>query len=118
VLKFNGLLHPEVTEYKISDIVAEAIDDTFGHGGGDYMMLQDLYKVLEGDIKAETTLEKSVGAKGVMVAPVDVFNAYYFSSSKTSESIIYEWLNTTIVSSERIKYITDINVNYYCYCLI
>ena len=60
VLKFNGLLKPEVTEYKISDIVAEAIDDTFGHGGGDYMMLQDLYEVLEGNLKAETTLEKSV----------------------------------------------------------
>ena len=60
MLKFNGLLKPEVTEYKISDIVAEAIDDTFGHGGGDYMMLQDLYEVLEGNLKAETTLEKSV----------------------------------------------------------
>ncbi len=68
VLKFNGLLHPEVTEYKINEIVAAAIDDTFGHGGGDYMMLVDLYDVLEGKAKAETTLEKSVESHLIALA--------------------------------------------------
>lgn len=68
VYKYNGLLHPDVTEYKISEIVSESIDDSFGHGGGDYMMLKDLYDVLEGNARPETSLEKSVESHLIALA--------------------------------------------------
>ncbi len=36
------------------------MDDTFGHGGGDYMMVQDFYKALVGETELGTTLDRSV----------------------------------------------------------
>ncbi len=68
VLKYTGLLNPEITEYKIRDLVAEKIDDTFGHGGGDYLMLAELYEVLEGNSNPETTIERSVESHLIALA--------------------------------------------------
>ena len=45
---------------KIKEIVKEAMDDTFGHGGGDYMMVKDFYDVLVGESELGTTLEASI----------------------------------------------------------
>lgn len=58
------------------------------------------------------TLEKVVGEKGVMVAPFDVFNYYYFINEHISYSQFHEWLNSTIMTTEQIKELTKtINAN-------
>ncbi len=45
---------------KMADIVAESMNDSFGHGGGDYGIVQGLYQVLTAGEEADTSLEKSV----------------------------------------------------------
>ena len=45
---------------KIKEIIKEAMDDTFGHGGGDYMMVKDFYDALVGKSELGTTLEASI----------------------------------------------------------
>ena len=44
----------------IKEILRVAINDTFGHGGGDLMMVGDLYDALSGKGKAGTSLDKSI----------------------------------------------------------
>ncbi len=44
--------------YKSADLIKEK--DNVGHGGGDGLLVRDLYKVLNGEGDAQTTLEKSV----------------------------------------------------------
>ena len=44
----------------IKEILKVAINDTFGHGGGDLMMVGDLYDALCGQGKAGTSLDKSI----------------------------------------------------------
>ena len=44
----------------IKEILRVAINDTFGHGGGDLMMVGDLYDALCGKGKAGTSLDKSI----------------------------------------------------------
>ena len=44
----------------IKELKSALMEDTFGHGGGDYMMVLDFYKVLSGELNAETTLTRSV----------------------------------------------------------
>ncbi len=68
VLEYTGLERPIITEYKIDEIVAEKMQDTFGHGGGDYIMVQELYDILEGKVKGETTLERSVESHLIALA--------------------------------------------------
>ena len=46
--------------FSIKEIVKQAMEDTFGHGGGDYMMVQDFYKALAGETELGTTLDRSV----------------------------------------------------------
>ena len=46
--------------YSIKEIVNLANKDEFGHGGGDELLMTDFYKVLEGEMDGETTLEKSI----------------------------------------------------------
>ena len=45
---------------KIKEIIKEAMNDTFGHGGGDYMMVKDFYDALVGQSELGTTLEASI----------------------------------------------------------
>ena len=45
---------------QIKDIVSAKMKDTFGHGGGDYMMVQDFYKMLCGEAELGTTLDRSI----------------------------------------------------------
>jgi hypothetical protein len=44
----------------VKEVRKEVIADTFGHGGGDSMMVNDFYYALSGDEKLGTTLERSV----------------------------------------------------------
>ena len=46
--------------FSIKEILKEAINDDFGHGGGDLMLVRDSYKALTGEEKLGTTLESSV----------------------------------------------------------
>lgn len=45
---------------KIKEIIKETMNDTFGHGGGDYMMVKDFYDALVGKSELGTTLEASI----------------------------------------------------------
>ena len=44
----------------IKEILKGAIQDDFGHGGGDLMMVRDFYKALAGDGELGTTLDRSI----------------------------------------------------------
>ena len=44
----------------IKELLKCAMEDTFGHGGGDYMMVQDFYKALCGEGDLGTTLDRSI----------------------------------------------------------
>ena len=44
----------------IKEILKEAINDTFGHGGGDLMLIKDFYKALAGEGDLGTTLDRSI----------------------------------------------------------
>ncbi|MBO5334954.1 MAG: Gfo/Idh/MocA family oxidoreductase [Clostridia bacterium] len=46
--------------FSIRELLKEAMEDTFGHGGGDYMMVLDFYKALCGEGELGTTLDRSV----------------------------------------------------------
>ena len=46
--------------FSIKEILKEAINDTFGHGGGDAMMVRDFYKMLAGEGELGTTLDRSI----------------------------------------------------------
>lgn len=46
--------------FSIKEILKEAMNDDFGHGGGDLMMVKDFYKALCGDGELGTTLDKSI----------------------------------------------------------
>ena len=46
--------------FSIKEVLKEAINDDFGHGGGDLMMVRDFYKALCGDGELGTTLDKSI----------------------------------------------------------
>ncbi len=45
---------------KIKEILKEIMEDTFGHGGGDYMLVKDFYNVLLGERTSTTTLDRSI----------------------------------------------------------
>lgn len=49
-----------VEAIKVSDIVKEKMLNSFGHGGGDYMLLTSLYEAVTEGAKSETALEGSV----------------------------------------------------------
>jgi hypothetical protein len=44
----------------IKEILKEAVNDTFGHGGGDLMLIKDFYKALVGEGDLGTTLNRSI----------------------------------------------------------
>ena len=44
----------------VKEILKVALNDTFGHGGGDLMMVGDLYDALCGKGTAGTSLDKSI----------------------------------------------------------
>lgn len=46
--------------FSIKEILKIAINDTFGHGGGDLMLVRDFYKALVGSEDLGTTLDKSI----------------------------------------------------------
>ena len=46
--------------FSIKEILKVALNDTFGHGGGDLMMVKDFYKALASGAEMGTTLEGSV----------------------------------------------------------
>jgi predicted dehydrogenase len=46
--------------FSIKEILKVALNDTFGHGGGDLMMVKDFYKALAGEGEMGTTLECSI----------------------------------------------------------
>ncbi len=49
-----------VETIKVSDIVKEKMLNSFGHGGGDYMLLTSLYEAVTSGAVSETALEGSV----------------------------------------------------------
>ncbi len=49
----------KVATYKVSDIVEEVMRDSFGHGGGDYGIVNAFYDLLNGEQAANTSLEQS-----------------------------------------------------------
>ena len=52
----------------ISKMIAESRNNSFGHGGGDYGMLDSLYQALEGNATAATSLEGSVESHLIALA--------------------------------------------------
>ena len=46
--------------FSIKEILKVAINDDFGHGGGDLMLVRDFYKALAGDDEMGTTLDRSI----------------------------------------------------------
>ena len=46
--------------FSIRELLKEAMEDTFGHGGGDFGLVNSLYDMLEGKASAETALEASI----------------------------------------------------------
>ena len=44
----------------IKEILKVAVNDTFGHGGGDFYLINDLYDILTGNNKEGTSLEESI----------------------------------------------------------
>ena len=49
------------TEFlSIKEVLKDAINEDFGHGGGDLMLVKDFYKALAGDEKLGTTLDRSI----------------------------------------------------------
>ncbi len=68
LFEYNGLEIPKTTEWDVKALVNEKISKGFGHGGGDLVMLMDLYDVLEGKGKPETTLEKSIESHLIALA--------------------------------------------------
>ncbi len=60
LFEYNGLEIPKTTTWNVKELVNEKVNKGFGHGGGDMAMLLDLYDLLEGKGKGETTLEKSM----------------------------------------------------------
>ena len=46
--------------FSIKEILKVAMNDTFGHGGGDLMLVRDFYKALAGEMEMSTTLDCSV----------------------------------------------------------
>ena len=46
--------------FSIKEVLKEAINDDFGHGGGDLMLVKDFYKALAVEEKLGTTLDRSV----------------------------------------------------------
>ena len=54
--------------FSIKQLLKEAMNDTFGHGGGDLMMVRDFYKALAGDGELGTTLDKSIESHLIALA--------------------------------------------------
>ena len=49
------------TEFlSIKEVLKDAVNEDFGHGGGDLMLVKDFYKALAGDEKLGTTLDRSI----------------------------------------------------------
>ena len=46
--------------WSAEELIKERAGDSFGHGGGDMMLVRDFYDMLEGNIKVGTSLEASV----------------------------------------------------------
>jgi len=69
----NGILKVGVYGEKISlikeeDLLKNLSEDSFGHGGGDFMMIDDLYNVLSGKENSRTSLEKSIESHLMAIA--------------------------------------------------
>ena len=46
--------------FSIKEILKIAVQDTFGHGGGDLMLVKDFYGALAGEGELGTTLDRSI----------------------------------------------------------
>ena len=46
--------------FSVKELLKVAINDTFGHGGGDLMLVKDFYKALAGEGELGTTLDRSI----------------------------------------------------------
>ena len=58
----------EDTVYDTREIIKQHMQDVFGHGGGDYCLVQSFYEVLTGDTPIQTGLEASVESHLIAVA--------------------------------------------------
>lgn len=54
--------------FDTDEIIKQQMKDTFGHGGGDYCLVQSFYEVLSGDTPVQTGLEASVESHLIAVA--------------------------------------------------
>lgn len=66
--KYNGLSKNKKTVWKINKLITRKDDKGFSHGGGDNMIVQNLYSILEGDMIPETSLEASVESHLIALA--------------------------------------------------
>lgn len=69
----NGILKVGAYGEKISiikedDLLKNLSEDSFGHGGGDFMMIDDLYNVLSGKENSRTCLENSIESHLMAIA--------------------------------------------------
>lgn len=63
-----GIYGEKISEIKEEDLLKNLEEDSFGHGGGDFMMINDLYDVLSGKENSRTCLENSVESHLMAIA--------------------------------------------------
>lgn len=66
--KYNGLSKPEIIEWKPNELTEYSETKGFGHGGGDAMMIKKFYDILEGNVEADTALDKSIESHLIALA--------------------------------------------------
>ena len=57
--------------WSVPELVMERAKDSFGHGGGDLMLVRDFYDMLEGTVETGTSLEASVESHLMALAAED-----------------------------------------------
>jgi len=64
----EGVYGERINVIKEEDLLKNLDEDSFGHGGGDAMMLNDLYNVLSGQVSSRTCLENSIESHLMAIA--------------------------------------------------
>lgn len=64
----EGIYGEKIKIIKEEDLLKNLSEDSFGHGGGDAMMLNDLYAVLSGKGSSRTCLENSIESHLMAIA--------------------------------------------------
>ena len=67
LFKVNTFGKPSVS-YRFDELVPENLKNSFGHGGGDYMLIESLYEMAANGVSAPTSLESSVESHRIALA--------------------------------------------------